>query len=346
MEIAIDITPLYNRHKMRGTGAYTRLLIEALQKYENQNTYTFFTRGQNVSKTAALVHYPYFDPFFLTLPWLKPKPTVVTVHDLIPLVYPAQFPPGLRGKFKWQIQRWSLTGATMIIADSLASAKDIKNLVKVSQTKLRVIYLAPGKIFKKITQSEALNKIHKKYNLPTGYILYVGDLNWNKNIEGLVRAIAVLRAKLVLVGKTFLDLQTHETRQLNYLIRSLNLEDRVLRVGFVPEEDLVGMYNLASVYVQPSFIEGFGLPVLEAMACGCPTVVANIASLAEIAGPSLLINPYDFKELARAINKILNYSSSERNDFLRKCLAWSAKFSWKKTAKATAEVYEKVITGF
>src|SRR5258706_7275203 len=108
MHIAIDTSPLANGHKFRGVGSYTQSLIDALQKYEGEHQYSFFT-GNAVFKDVDIVHYPYFDPFFLTLPFKKTKPTIVTVHDLIPLLYPDKFPPGLRGKVKWYIQQRLLT---------------------------------------------------------------------------------------------------------------------------------------------------------------------------------------------------------------------------------------------
>src|SRR5258706_5833567 len=102
MNIAIDITPLETGHSGRGVGIYTKNLIESLQKYEKKHTYILFTPKQGVPKNTDIVHYPYFDPFFLTLPLIKTKPSVVTVHDLIPLVFPEKFPPGIRGYMKWQ----------------------------------------------------------------------------------------------------------------------------------------------------------------------------------------------------------------------------------------------------
>ena len=128
MKIAIDITPLESAHRARGVGVYTKNLIDALETYGKQHTYLYFTGHQLVPPDADVVHYPYFDPFFLTLPLVKPKPTVVTVHDLIPLVFPYKFPAGIRGNIKWQVQKLSLHGAKRIIADSNSSKNDSKTI--------------------------------------------------------------------------------------------------------------------------------------------------------------------------------------------------------------------------
>jgi glycosyltransferase involved in cell wall biosynthesis len=125
MKIAIDITPLESAHRARGVGVYTKNLIDALETYGKQHTYLYFTGHQLVPPDADVVHYPYFDPFFLTLPLVKIKPALVTVHDLIPLVFPYKFPAGIRGRFAWHVQRLSLRGAKRIIADSNSSKNDI-----------------------------------------------------------------------------------------------------------------------------------------------------------------------------------------------------------------------------
>ena len=279
MNIAIDTTPLTSGHSGRGVGVYTKYLIESLQKYERQHTYTFVTRGQKVSDNTDLVHYPYFDPYFLTLPLQKPHPVVVTVHDLIPLVFPQEFPSGVRGQIKWQIQKVSLRGSSRVIADSHSSKKDITKITGLHPAKIDVIYLAPAAIFRQILQKEILNRILKQYSLPEHFILYVGDVNWNKNIPGLLHAYAIykkanpsLDIQLVLVGKAFRNDALHENQIIQKLIHDYGIERNVIIPGYVSESDLACIYNLAICLVQPSFYEGFGFPVLEAMACGCPVV--------------------------------------------------------------------------
>ena len=357
MKIALDISPLSSGHKIRGVGTYTANLVEALKQYDRRNSYIFFTRTELVPKDADLVHYPYFDPFFLTLPLLKPAKTVVTIHDLIPLVFPEWFPSGIRGRIKWEIQKLSLRGVKAIITDSKCSKKDIIHFTGFPKDKIHVIYPAPGPEYRRLNNTLLMHRIRVKYNLPEKFILYVGDVNYSKNILGLIKAFrfytsevsprvkrggpSTSEVKLVLVGKAFLDESLRETHQLLQLIKSLGLNEKVLRLGWVPKEDLPAIYNLAAVYCQPSFYEGFGLPVLEAMSCGCPVVAAKGGSLPEIAGEAAFYVDVDNTDnIAEGIQEV--FSSEETQKKLsQKGLAQAKKFSWEKTAEETIGVYER-----
>lgn len=348
MRIAFDVTSLQNEHKRRGTGSYTKNLIEALQKYEKKYSYTFFVRGENIPKDVDLVHYPYFDPFFLTLPPIKYRPTVVTVHDLIPLIFPDKFPAGIKGQFKWLIQRVSLSGCRAIITDSETSKRDIKHIMGINETLVHAIPLAPAPWFMRITSDSQLSNVKIKHSLPDNFILYVGDVNWNKNVIGMLKAFQKLRTqnpelrtKLVLIGRAFKNNLLAETKDIDQNIHLLKITEDVIKLGFVPDEDLPAIYSLASVYVQPSFYEGFGLPVLEAIACGCPTVVSNTPALLEIAGPSITVKPEDPSDIARGITEALKL---KKRDWQEKTPEWVKKFSWEKVASQTISVYKQVLS--
>ena len=349
MNIAIDITPLQTGHKNRGVGTYTKLLIEALQKYEKNHSYHFFTRGQKVPKDIELIHYPYFDPFFVTLPLAFSKPTVVTVHDLIPLVFPEHFPAGIRGALKWHYQRIRLTAATRIISDSKASKGDIERIAGVSASRIDVIPLAAASMFRQISDKAILNKVRNRYHLAEHYLLYVGDINWNKNIIGMLEAYKSVKrqassVKLVLVGKAFLDVNIPEPQSIRSFVEHNHLQDSVVYVGSVPSVDLVAIYNLASVYIQPSHYEGFGLPVLEAMACGTPVVSSRAASLAEIAGPAIAVDPSDPQDIARGILEALTMTPVKRKALIKAQTKWVQQFSWERVVHQTIESYEKAIS--
>ncbi len=343
MKVAIDISPLNSGHSQRGTGAYTKLLVSALEKYREDNSYYFFTRGQKVPENVDLVHYPYFDPFFLTLPLSKPKPTVVTVHDLIPIAYADHFPRGIKGELKWQIQKFSLRGAKEIITDSMASKADIVKFTGIPGNRVNTVYLCPAEIYKPVKDTRVLKSISLKYKLPKQYILYVGDVNWNKNISSLLRALVNPDRQyfLVLVGKAFLDHNLKETNELDEIIKSLNLSERIVKTGFVPEEDLPAVYSLASVYVQPSIAEGFGLPVLEAMSCGTTVVSADTSSLREIAGPAVLVDPEKPDKIAEGINSAFKI---KREAWQKDSKAWLINFSPEKLVRETMEVYKKALS--
>jgi glycosyltransferase involved in cell wall biosynthesis len=346
MKIAVDITPLESAHRARGVGVYTKNLIDALEKYGKQHTYLYFTGHQRVPQDADIVHYPYFDPFFLTLPLIKPKPTVVTVHDLIPLVFPYKFPAGIRGNIKWQVQKLSLHGAKRIIADSNSSKNDIVWIVSVKKESIDTVYLAPDPAYHEISNFTVLNTVRKKYSLPKQYILFVGDVNWNKNVTGLLRALAALRKrkelmqfKLVLVGRAFQNDSLSEMQEINQLILEQDLGHVVICPGNVPIEDLACFYSMASVYVQPSHYEGFGLPVLESMACGCPVVCANTSSLKEIAGPALQVSPKP-EAILMGITKMITV---DRRAQTMRQFEWVKQFTWKRVAVETIAAYERAL---
>ncbi len=349
MRIAIDATPLYSQHKYRGIGVYTRELISSLQKYEKDNSYNFFVRGKKIPKNMDLIHYPYFDPFFLTLPLWKPHPTVVTVHDLVPIVYPDKFDRGIRGEFKWRIQRMSLSRVNHIIVDSRSSRNDVMRFIDYPNEKISIIYLAPPDNFKPMINVTVRNKILDKYKLSDNFILYVGDVNWNKNVPGLLNGFSRLlkltknKVTLVLVGKAFLDDTIDEVRTINQTLGQYHLSDMVIKLGYVPDSDLIGMYSAGSACVQPSFAEGFGLTALEAMACGCPVVISNRSSLSEIAGPAIRIDPEDHEGLAKGLYQVLNLSPASRKKLSEASIAWARRFSWRKVARQTAAVYKRFL---
>ena len=348
MKIAIDATPLETGHKRRGIGIYTRKLVEALKRVDKANEYILFSRGQKLPK-VDLVHYPYFDLFFLTLPVKKPYKTAITIHDLIPLVFPQFFPPGIRGKIKFQIQKFSTRNISGIITDSENSKKDIIRFLNFPVDKVNVVYLAANEIFRPILDKGFLAKVKRKYNLPEKFILYVGDVNLHKNLKRLFEAIAKVDLPLVAVGEALTDDNLKETKQLLLEIERLGISKKVHRLGFVPEEDLVGVYNLATLLVEPSLYEGFGLPVLEAMACGLPVACSNTSSLPEVGGQApVYFNPGHVDDLASAILKIVEWSQNDKSkyDELKfKGIEQAKKFSWEKTAKETIKVYQKVVNG-
>ncbi|MCL4382898.1 MAG: glycosyltransferase family 4 protein [Patescibacteria group bacterium] len=350
MKIAIDITPLKEErvlwHRVRGTGFYIENLKKSLETYFPQNQYLFFTRKEKLPQDVDLIHYPYFEPFFLSLPIFKGKKTVVTVHDLTPLVFPQYFPSGIRGRLKWGVQKCLLKKAEAIITDSENSKQDIVRLTGFPKEKVHVVYLAPAAEFRQIKDTLLLDRIREKYKLPKEFVLYVGDVTWNKNLPRLLEAVKTLDFPLVLVGKALTADNYDKDNVWNQdLVKVQTLaknNTRILRLGFVPTEDLVVLYNLATVFVMPSIYEGFGLPVLEAMACGTPVVASKTSSLPEICGEAaILVDPYDRENLAKAIEKVVK-DTKERNLLVEKGLIQASKFSWEKTTKETMRIYKKI----
>ena len=351
MKIAIDISPLkighFLQHRVRGTGFYLDNLKKSLLEYYPQNQYIFFTRGENVPKDVDLVHYPYFEPFFLTLPIFNRHKTVVTVHDLTPLVFPGNFPGGFKGNLRWQIQKSGLKKANAIITDSRSSKSDLVDYAGIDKDKINVIYLASGKEFKRIDDIKKKAELRKKYELPDKFVLYVGDVTWNKNLPGLLLAAKKDRIPLVMVGKALINTNYDKTNPWNKdldMVRILADADRnIIRLGFVPTEDLVTLYNIASVFVMPSLYEGFGLPLLEAMACGCPVVTSKNGSIPEVVGDAaFFVDANDVNSIAHGITKIFTDTSLQK-DLSAKGFKRAQKFSWQKTAEETVGVYQKIL---
>lgn len=351
MNIAIDISPLESRrflkHRVRGTGFYIENLKKALLKYFPDNQYTFFARGEKLPNNIDLVHYSYFEPFFLSLPIFSKYKTVVTVHDLIPLVFPEHFKPGIRGVLKWQAQKLALKQSDTIITDSESSKRDIIKFAGIKEDKIRVVYLAPAEEFKKIENTPILDSIKEKYKLPEKFVLYVGDVTWNKNLPRLVEAIKKINVPLVMVGSALAQKDFDRTNPWNQdmlRVQEMIVNDkRFIRLGFVPTEDLVAIYNLATVFAMPSLYEGFGLPVLEAMSCDCPVVTTKEGSIPEVAGDAAYYtDAYDVNDIANGIGKIY-FSQKLQKEYAKEGLIQAKKFSWQKTAQKTVQVYKTVI---
>lgn len=351
MNIAIDVSPLrsgnFLKHRVRGTGFYLKNLKNSLEKYYPQNNYTFFSSGERLPQNVDLVHYPYFEPFFLSLPFKTKSKFIVTVHDLTPLVFPGNFPSGIKGKIKWNLQRLRLRKANAIITDSQSSKKDIVRLAQIPGNKINVIYLAAGEEFEVIRSSELqIKNLKNKYNLPDKFALYVGDVTWNKNLPALVEAAKISKIPLVLVGKAIAEKEFDRNNPWNQdlvRVKKMTSENANISVlGFVPQDDLVSLYNIATVFVMPSFYEGFGLPILEAMSCGCPVVVSKEGSIPEVAGDAAFyVDAYDVNSIAQGMEKVFKDAMLQKK-LSRKGIAQSGKFSWKKTAEETMKVYKKV----
>lgn len=346
MKIAINTEALDTSYRIQGTGVYINQLLTSLKRYFKENEYISFSRTQKLSKNTDLVHYPYFNPFFLTLPLKKPFPTVVTVHDLIPLVFPQYFPAGLRGSIRWLIQKFSLRGAQSIITDSESSKKDITKYTGIPDTKIHVVYLAAGEEFKSIDDTLVLDSIRAKYNLPEEFVLYVGDVLWSKNVPNLIRAIKKINLTLVMVGKQVATENFDKNHPWNkdlVMLNELAKDDRrIIRLGFVSDNDLIDIYNVSTVFAMPSFYEGFGMPILEAMACGTPVITTKRGSLPEVTGDSAFyVDPNDVDSIANGIGEVF-FNNKLQSELSQRGLIQAKKFSWKKTASQTAKIYKEV----
>jgi glycosyltransferase involved in cell wall biosynthesis len=271
------------------------------------------------------------------------KPTVVTVHDLTFKTRP-ETRGDLISRFHWEF--FGVRGARRadhVITISQNTQRDIQHFLNVPEERISVIYEAAASIFRPVEPESARITARGKYGIEGRYILFVGTLEPIKNLSRLIEAYALARQRgmtepsLVVVGQKgwqFADIFARVER--------LGLQDEIVFTGFVPDEDLPALYSGADVFVMPSLYEGFGLPVLEAMACGTPVLTSDVSSLPEIASDAaILVNPMDVDALAEALERVCG------DDYLRQNmrlagLARAAQFSWRRCAEETREVYRRV----
>lgn len=344
MKIVIDSTPLNQGHQHRGIGTYTLNLFRALRETDKQNEY----RLEPVSNQtrADVIHYPFFDFFFLTLPLKKLAPTVVTIHDTIPLKYPDQYPPGIRGQIKFRLQKLSLLGVSAVITDSIASKKDIVRYLGLNPDKVTPIYLAAAKTYHQEKGAEAEEWLRQQ-GIINPYLLYVGDINYNKNLPRLIKVFERIQTPvhLVIISRAMAGNST-QAAEIRNLISHLKLSQRVIILSNIPSEpakNINWLYSGAKWYIQPSIDEGFGLPVLEALACKTPVIVSRGGSLPEIiASTSLTFDPENETEIEKVIIKALNMTETERNENLNQALIFSQRFTWEQTARETIATYQKL----
>ena len=273
----------------------------------------------------------------------KTLKNVITIHDMAHKYYPDTTSERIFKYLKKLPQ--AAEKADLIIAVSENTKKDILKFLDVSDKKIKVVYNGVDRIFRPIKNKGLLDVAKKKYNLHEKFILYLGAIQPRKNITGLIRAYGMLckesnfKHKLVIGGGV-----GWKNKDTYTLIEEIGLKDKIVFTGYIPEYDLPLVYNLADIFVFPSFYEGFGLPVLEAMACGIPVVTSNSSSLPEIAGDAaVLIDPGSVNELAGGIRRILSDEDlRERN--ITKGLERANLFTWEKCARETLEAFSQVLS--
>ncbi len=291
-----------------------------------------------------LVHIP-----LNRVPLLLMRPYVVTVHDMSSLLFER------RSGFRMQLRRYrfrrGLARARRVIAVSDATRKDVQNLMGLPPNRIRRVYNAPDAGFYEHAEHspEAHRRILERYRIEHPFLLYAGNVRRHKNVPRLVEAFAVLREqlaghpkyadlRLVIIGNTIS--QNPEIRQTAIKSR---VEHLVRFLGFIPFDALRCFYESAAVFVFPSRYEGFGLPPLEAMACGAPVVTSNVSSLPEVVGDAaVLVNPENVFDIARGIREAL-LDETLRAELIRRGHAQAARFSWEQTARAALEIYHEAV---
>lgn len=285
-----------------------------------------------------LVHVQY------TAPLNCPTPVVVTVHDVSFLKHAEYFPPFRAAQLRATVAR-TIHRANRVVTVSEFSREAILEAYGVDSDKVVVAPNAAGPEFRPIPREHAIASLRNRFPLPAPLVLCVGDLQPRKNQIGLIHAFSKLicahpelRHHLVLAGQ-----DTWFSDRVREAAAKSGVADRIHFTGFVSDKELFLLYNACELFVFPSFYEGFGLPVLEAMACGRAVACSNISALPEVAdGAALFFNPYAADEIARAMADAL-LDPQLRHRMERLGLQRAAAFSWQKTAQKTLEIYREVL---
>ena len=347
-------------------------LLKSLEKIDNKNEYTVFLPHQplddlpkerpgwhyriikvNSFKTWLALPFALYtsrnkpDVFFSPThyaPGFSPVKKVSMIFDLAFLRFPQMFKP----RDLWQMKLWtklSVKSVAAIITISEASKKDVIEYYGLDKKKITVA--CPGydeEILKPVKDIGEISKVKEKYEIRGEYALYVGTLQPRKNLIRLIEAFQKIdNLKLVIVGKTKgLGRQAWMFEEILKKPKELGIEERVIFTGFVPTEDLPALMTGAKVFVWPSLWEGFGMPPLEAMACGTPAIVSNVSSLPEVVGDAgIVVDPKSVEQIEGAIRAVC-FDGNLRARKSKESLVQARKFSWGKMGRTVLKVLEEV----
>jgi glycosyltransferase involved in cell wall biosynthesis len=369
MRIAIDIRPL--RDTMTGIGRYLSKLLEALSKCDAHNEYRLFysnirgntPRGlpQTTNFKTLTYRYPgklitalwaysgvpaaelfvgaidvFHAPGF-QVPPVRRCARVFTVYDLIPIIHPEMSIPSSVRHFRPRVRHYTRR-ADLIVAISRATAADLTRHLDVPESKIAVIY--PGTTALEKASSENIESTKVKYGISGEFILFVSRIDPRKNLPRLMKAFEVSGLhndfELILVGP-----EGWYMEQFHSAYESLLCKWRIKWLRYVPDSDLAALYSAAALLVYPSLLEGFGLPILEAMSVGCPVLTSNLSSMPEVTGEAaLLIDPFEIDSIADGMKK-LAMNSSLRENLSRLGRDRVRLFTWENTARQMIDVYKR-----
>jgi glycosyltransferase involved in cell wall biosynthesis len=290
-----------------------------------------------------ILHVPY---------WATParcvSPVVTTVHDVIPIVLPA-YRASIPVKLYTRFVTWTMRRSALVLADSAASGDDILRTVKLPAERLRIVHLAVGPQYQPCEDPARLDAMRERYRLPRQFVLYLGGFDQRKNVPHMIRAYSRLVGNhasapdLVVAGR-LPDQHSTFFPDPRAAARQAGVNDRVRFIGEVAEDDKPALYSLATCFVFPSLYEGFGLPVLEAMACGAPVVTSRTSSLGELAGDgALLVDPQSEEELAGAIGRFIE-KPALRAEYAMRGRERARHFQWSETTQLTVQAYRDILS--
>ncbi|MEN6520992.1 MAG: glycosyltransferase family 1 protein [Armatimonadota bacterium] len=372
MKIGIDARYL-SHPQDGGFKTYTQNIVHGLMELDHENEYILYTDRPGVEShdnfsvkivsgpapvreqallplamardKVDIAHFP-----FNTGPLTPPCPTVLTVHDLIPLL-PREKDRRMSRKMRMISSYWrtitpkAARRASRIITISEASKSDIQRMLNIPEEKISVVPTGLNPDFHSITDSALLKRVRETHGLPERFILGLVSSDPRKNCRGIVGAAGLVSSELDGIG-IVLICASPAARDMAFdtACRHQSHLPRMVMLAPVSRQDLTAIYTLADVLVFPSFYEGFGLPVIEAMACGTPVVTSNISSMPEVAGDAaVLVDPNDPEAISRGLMEVLN-DKKLREKMIRRGRERAAEFSWKRTAKETIAVYKSLIS--
>lgn len=371
MRIAIDAHTVGTQ--LAGNVTYITSLIEGLARIDQKNEYTLYVmepaaiemyqdrwpnfQVRRFKHRSRILRYFYSfssqlrlypaDIFFcqFNAPPFCPAKIVTAIHDLSFEHLPETFTKKSSTQMKITIRR-TAKNAKHIIACSEYSRQDILKTYEIAEDKVSTVHLAAPEWYAPVKDTAELARLRAKYDLGESYILGVGSIQPRKNLVRLIEAYASLvkrgidMPKLVLAGKKAWLFEDSVAATAAH-----GVEDRVHFTGFVPDEDLIGLYTGALCFVYPSFFEGFGLPPLEAMQCGTPVIAGSLTSLPEVVGDAgLLVDPFDVDSIANAMERVVT-DADLRDELIAKGLVQAEKFKWEHAARKTLDIFERVYAG-
>ncbi len=366
MKIGIEGLPLLFHRT--GTSTYTHELVRHLRRLRADDRIILFARNQrmagesyhDISYGERVANYFYkeyrlphelanrkIDVYHsprdmgLPSPAKLPCPSVMTLHDIILVRLGSDYYSRRRAILYERRLKARVREVDHIITVSDFSRRDIIEWSGISENKVSVVYNGVSEKFHRVTSEEELSRAGARYGLPPRFVLAVGSTEPRKNIHTAIEAYGLLRrtrpdVQLVVTGVDYCRLPPGEA------FAKLDLEG-VMFAGYVNDFDMPAIYSMAEALLFPSLYEGFGLPPLEAMACGAPVITANATSIPEVTGDAaVLVDPASAAELAAALEMVLG-SEDLRQELIAKGLARAKEFNWDRAAAATREIYEKIV---
>lgn len=359
-----------------GIGTYTYELINSLNKIDRINKYYLFmpeksTGNINLNKNFNIIntlentvsnfwegintsndiyntdmnlyHIPQNG---IGIPFKKKCPFIITLHDIIPYRMPETVSNKYLKIFTEEMPK-IISLCDGIITVSNFSKKDIIKSFDFPEDKIFVTHLASESIYRPLSKRICKYFIEKNYSIHGNFILYIGSFSPRKNISGLIESFSKFISrtkkdiKLVIAGKQGISYENYKKRSIE-----LKIENNVIFPGFIPIEHLPYLYNAADLFVYPSFYEGFGLPLLEAMSCGVPVITSDVTSIPEVVKDAAVkINPHDIDDMSNAIYEVYKDPDLRKN-LIKKGLLRAMDFSWDETARKTLNSYKQIVKCF